>query len=184
MKRIMLLLLVWQVNAIGAEQAQTEDREKANLFLALERVLPKGWMIENRVASFEIIGPEVRVLSTLSRPPEPEDVLWKKYSLPIKVQLTIDFQARLPDKALAELRIMRDRLRELTEMAADKHRKDWGYSIQEYGVIKLPDFQSATTSIFVKNNIGRQRVQPEETLAVFNLIDKELAARFAKVPEK
>ena len=116
--------------------------------------------------------------------PGPEEVIWRDFSSPLQGHVTIHFQARVPDKDLAELRSMRNRFFDLTLKAANQQQKGWDDTINEYGFIRLPDFQSDAVAIFVNNNTRGHWIHPEETSAVFNLIDKELASRFTRVPEK
>jgi len=109
---------------------------------------------------------------------EEDEDLWREFSQPEQIHITITFQARLPDKDLEELRKLRERLKELTERAANRMLKGWDDTIIKYGFIRLPDYLSATSAIFIEKNTDNVWIKPKEPLEVVSIIDKELSTRF------
>jgi hypothetical protein len=174
-------------NLLAVADNDTNDSwkaERAELGKALTRILPAGWAIEDRISSLEIIGQEIRAVWPISLPNEPKDVIWRDFSRPMKVHISIRFQASVTDVDLAEMRKIRDRFSELTSSAAKQNRKGWGDSIKDYGYIRLPDFQSEAVAVFVDNNTRGYWIRPEEASSVIINISKELATRFPRVPGK
>ena len=170
--------------SIASERA-AKEAEIADLQEKLSQILPKNWVVKEHKNGLEIIGPEVPALNPISLPGSASDQeIWREYAIPLKIHLSIHFQERLPDKDLAELRRMRDRFRTLTEQAANRQLKEWDNTIKEYGYIRLPDFQSADSAIFLNSNTSGFLIRQEEALAGLGLIKKELAARFSQLSDK
>lgn len=173
------------VHAAIASEKGTKASELADLREKLSQILPKNWVVEDRITSLEILGPEVPALWPISLPGSSSDEeIWREFATPLKIRLSIRFQERLPDKDVAELRKMRDRFNEITEKAANQQLKEWDKTIKEYGFIRLPDFQSDAAAIFVDSNTRGYLIRQADALATLALIDKELAARFSRLSEK
>jgi hypothetical protein len=170
------LLFVLGARALGAE---IDD-----LAASICGLLPnKGWTVESRVTSLAIIGPKVKMIWPGSLPFESDEKLWREYAQSERVEMIIKFQRGVSDSDLVELRRLRDRFDQVTESGVDRKKKDWGEQIEDFGFIRLPDYRSASASIFVQRNTDGYWVRPVEVLDVFANIEKLLAARFEKVSD-
>jgi hypothetical protein len=180
MKKIFYLPVLMLCFLSSARGTEIDDLRVA---LVLGQVLPDGWKIEGKSSELNITGPEVKVLSPISLPTLPAEVLWRNHSRTVQVQITIKSQAKLHEGDLAKLRQLRKQLREITERAADRRVKGWSDTIKEYGYIRLPDYESPASGLFVSSSLSGYLIQSEEVLETFSGIEKEIVKIFSKSPE-
>lgn len=174
-----LRLLLCLVLTLGLRAFGTEVDDLA---VSIRSVLPKGgWTVESRVTSLVVSGPKVKMIWPVSLPREPEEKLWRDYARSERIEMVIKFQRRVSDSDLAELQKLRDLFGQVTERGVDRTTKDWGDQIEDFGFIRLPNYRSASASIFVRRNTDGHWVRPVEELEVIVRIEKLLATTFEKI---
>lgn len=131
---------------------------------SIKKVLPThGWRLEDYADTLVISGPEVRTLFLVSLPYMPDrKKLWREFSRSERVKVIVHFQGRISDDDLRELEQLQVRFRaamDRVNQRIDHMGKDRDEHVCEFGFVRLPDFRTSSSSIFVSDNIaGRSEV--------------------------
>ena len=108
-------------------------------------------------SSLVIIGPKVRTLWQVNLPYEPDIAkLWREHSITERVEVVIEFQGRISDDDLAELRRLReqfDKVMDHVNHGIDHMGRDGDEHVRRFGFVRLPDFRSPSSSVFVSDNV-------------------------------
>jgi hypothetical protein len=160
MKTFLLLLLLPFLTAIPAPCEQTNalgDQIKA--------ILPdRAWSITNQGDSLMITGPEVKTLWLVNLPYEPDQQkLWRDYSTTERVMVTIEFQAPISDEDFAKLQNLKEQFEKIMQDAnrgIDHLGRDGDMHVRKFGFVRIPDYRSASASLFVSDNVAARGNSP------------------------
>ncbi len=159
----MKLLIVFLVLTFATNLSAAETEVDA-LSSRIKKELPdRGWRIDNLVSSLVITGPKVRTLSLCSLPPMIDKKLWRELSSSVRVEIVINLQGRILDDDLRQLEQTQTRFRETMDRVnheIDHLGKDGHAHVREFGFVRLPDFRSPSSSIFVSDNIAGRSELP------------------------
>jgi hypothetical protein len=159
MKLLIAFLVFAFASALFAAKAEIEA-----VTCSIKKVLPpQGWSIDDCVNTLVITGPKVRTLFLVSLPYMPDQKkLWREYARSERVKVIIRFQGRISDDDLRELKQLQARFQEAMDrvnQGIDHMGKDGDEHVCEFGFVRLPDFRTSSSSIFVSDNIaGRSEV--------------------------
>jgi hypothetical protein len=174
--------------------AKAEDENRA-LVAGIREVLPKkGWSLRDTGSEIVILGPKVKTLYMVSLPMGSDTNLWRDYARTERVEVTIHFQARILRKDIAELREIQARLASILEPGdreINHKRKDQDEHIRDFGFVRLPDYWSDRTSVFVQDNVGGRfpmegwpiSVKPRKVYDIVNAIYRILEKEYQVVDQ-
>jgi hypothetical protein len=160
MKTFLLLLLLPFLTAISALCEETNA-----LAGQIKAILPdRSWSITDRGDLLTITGPKVKTLWPVNLPPEPDQQkLWRDHSTEQQVLVTIEFQAPISDEDVTKLQNLKEQFEKIMQHAnrgIDHLGRDGDMHVRKFGFVRIPDYRSASSSLFVFDNVAARGNSP------------------------